>query len=109
MRSSIVYEFVCPDNGCNRDTSHKHCYVGHTQNTLSKRISGHIQSGAILEHFLADHGTRVSRQQLVDNTRIRYTEHDAHRLKILEALVINFESPVLNIQETGQTRILKLY
>ena len=59
--------------------------------------------------FFQEHGDNVTRQQIVDNTRIRFTEHDVHRLKVLEALVIKFESPVLNIQETGQTRILKLY
>ena len=109
MRSSVVYEFICPIDGCHRHNNSKRSYVGHTQCCLSKRLSGHLQEGAIKFHFESEHGANITRSQIVDNTVIRFTEHDVHRLKVLESLVIKLESPSLNIQETGQTRILKLY
>ena len=109
MRSSVVYEFTCPIDGCHRYNNSKRSYVGHTQCCLSKRLSGHLQEGAIKFHFESEHGANITRSQIVDNTVIRFTEHDVRRLKVLESLVIKLESPSLNIQETGQTRILKLY
>ena len=38
-----------------------------------------------------------------------YSENDQRRLEILEALVILFEDPVINRQDTGKKKILKLY
>ena len=111
-RNHVVYEFSCPIIGCYRNAAHKrpNSYVGHTRCSLSHRLSGHQQHGSILDHFTESHGVRITRSQIVDNTRIRYTEQDPIRLKILEALVIKFESPSINSQlEAGVSRILKLF
>jgi hypothetical protein len=108
MKSHVVYMFSCPNNDCRHNE--RNCYIGHTRCTLSHRLSGHQQQGSIHDHFLEKHDTRISRTQIVENTRIRYIEHDPYRLKILEALVIKFESPNLNSQlEAGVSRILKLF
>ena len=42
-------------------------------------------------------------------TKARYYERDVRRLGILEALIIRFEEPELNKQDTGTVRLLKLY
>ena len=42
-------------------------------------------------------------------TKARYYENDYQRLEILEALVIRFEDPLINRQDTGKSKILKLY
>ena len=42
-------------------------------------------------------------------TKARYYQNDYRRLEILEALIIHFEDPVLNQQETGKKKVLKLF
>ena len=42
-------------------------------------------------------------------TKARYYENDVQRLETLEALIIRFEEPVINRQDTGKKKILKLY
>ena len=42
-------------------------------------------------------------------TSIEYVERDVNRLEILEALIINAGDYEINRQDTGKTRILKLY
>ena len=41
--------------------------------------------------------------------KARYYEREVHRLEILEALIIRFEDPELNKQDTGKRKILKLF
>ena len=55
------------------------------------------------------HGRKITRQEIVDNTSIRYIENDVHRLKLLESLLIHFEKPSLNEQQTGSHRMLALF
>ena len=69
----------------------------------------HIQNGAIRKHFEEKHGRNISRQEIVDGTKARYYERELHRLEILESLIIRFEDPELNKQDTGKKRILKLF
>ena len=69
----------------------------------------HLQQGSIKEHFIETHQRKITRTEIVDNTNIRYIEHDTHRLKKLEALIIKFENPSINNQDTGNTRILSLF
>ena len=77
--------------------------------TLSRRISYHLNKGAIVEHFKKCHNTTPSRNCIVENTTIRYKIPDTIRLKIMEALLIKDETPVINRQDTGVTRTLYLY
>ena len=94
---------------CERLPPRRKQYDGLTTNTLSRRLSFHLQSGAIRHHFETKHNTRITRKEIVNWTRIRYQVRDTNRLKILEALIINAEDPELNRQDTGKVRILKLY
>ena len=108
-KCNLVYQFTCPcPDGCIRPND-KSCYIGHTTCTLSRRLSYHLQNGAIKDHFANFHGRKITRDEIVQNTKVRYFESDRFRLKILEALIIKIEQPCLNVQETGQTRILKLF
>ena len=108
-RSSLIYQFECPFDGCVHPIYGKQRYVGHTRCTLSRRLSMHLMNGSIKEHCFEKHNCKISRSQIVDNTSIRYYESDPVRLRILEALVIKFEKPCINSQETGLNRILRLY
>ena len=58
-------------------------------------------------HAQTVHGRKITRKEIVEKTRCY--QNDKRRLEILEALVIHFEEPVINRQDTGKKRVLKLY
>ena len=84
-------------------------YSGLTTCTLSRRLTGHLQNGAIKSHSIEKHGRKITRAEIVEMTKARYYVNDFQRLEILEALIILFEDPVINRQDTGRKRILKLF
>ena len=108
-RCNVVYEFHCPANECIHSTPHGQRYIGHTVCTLSRRLSMHLQGGSIMDHFQQAHGRKITRAEIVDNTSIRYIEHDVCRLRVLESLLICIEKPELNEQLTGLRKTLKLF
>ena len=108
-KSSLIYEFICPHDECIHRKPHKASYIGETVCTLSRRLTGHLQNGSIKDHFEHCHGMNLTRDILVNNTSIRFMEKDTIRLKILESLVIKFEAPSINSQETGARRVLHLF
>ena len=59
-----------------------------TQNTLSKRLTFHLEQGSTLEHFRKYHHEKLTRYILTDNTRIIARENKGHGLLIKEALHI---------------------
>ena len=107
-KTDVVYDFCCPMDECFRSVP-KQRYIGHTVCSLSRRLSMHLQNGAIREHFEQVHGRKITRNEIVDNTVIRYIERDKRRLLILESLLIKFEFPTINLQITGNQRVLKLF
>ena len=60
-------------------------------------------------HALEKHGRKITRQEIVAMTKPRYFQNDVKRLETLEALIISKEDPLINRQDTGKTRTLKLY
>ena len=76
---------------------------------MSRRLSIHLQTGAIRQHSEEIHGVRITRKEIERFTRVRYQQRDSNRLEILEALIINAEDPQINKQDTGKVRTLKLY
>ena len=107
-KCSVVYEFKCPMNEC-LHSNHGQRYIGETVCSLSRRLSMHLQNGSIQDHFQNKHDRKITRQEIVDNTIIRYVEHNVSRLKTLESLLICFERPEINEQCTGMRRILRLF
>ena len=84
-------------------------YIGMTQNTLSKRLTFHLQQGSILEHFRNYHHEKLTRNILTNNTKIIDRENKRHGLLIKEALHIQEKSPEINIQNNNFTNVLKLF
>ena len=76
---------------------------------MSRRLTFHLQDGAVQRHHREAHKEKVTRKEIETCTKIRYQERDTNRLEILEALIIHFEDPVINRQDTGKIRVLKLY
>ena len=60
-------------------------------------------------HFIEKHGRKPTRKEIVDMTKARYYLDDIQRLETLEALIILFEEPALNRQDTGRKKVLKLF
>ena len=87
---NVVYHFSCPVQGCSQD------YVGMTTTRLSKRISCHVQEGAIHNHMTRTHNRRPTRDQIIQNTTIIDRQTDNKRLRFLEALHILEMKPSIN-------------
>ena len=107
--TNVIYDFNCQKDECLHLNQPKTTYTGATTCTLSRRISLHLQNGAILSHSEGIHRTKPTRKDFEEWTKIRYIERDTNRLFILEALIIRQEDPFLNLQDTGKKRTLKLF
>ena len=108
-KSRVIYQYSCPYDVCKRHPSINNSYIGFTTMKLTRRLSYHLSSGAIVKHSQQIHSKKVSRDELVENTITRYLIQDCRRLEILESLLIYHEKPELNLQDTGFSRKLHLY
>ena len=103
QQTGTVYKFECPLQHNIPQT-----YIGHSQTTLFRRLSYHLNKGSIRSHFFSQHNIRPTIDMLTDNTTIIATANDKIRLCIKEALMILQHSPSINIQYDNFTTILKL-
>ena len=87
---NVVYQYRCPVQGCSHD------YIGMTTTRLSKRISCHVQEGAINNHMKRLHNRRPTRDELIQAIEILDHEPDNRRLRFLEALHILEKKPTIN-------------
>jgi hypothetical protein len=108
-RTNLIYDFTCSIDACKHLPLRQVRYSGLTTCTLSKRLSFHLQNGAIRKHCESAHGRPITRDELVSMTKARYYVRDVRRLEILEALIIRLEDPEVNKQDTGKKRVLKLH
>ena len=108
-RTRLVYDFNCQKDECKHLPITQTRYTGITTCQLTRRLTLHLQNGALLAHSQQKHNAKITRKEIVDWTKTRYYENDIRRLEILESLIIRIEDPVLNRQDTGKKRILKLY
>ena len=111
--TNVVYKFTCPLGGSIPYHPNVHNYVGHTETSLSRRLSCHLtdEHSAIFKH-LKCHVNNVTplRDVVVKNTVVLYRESCKKRLLLLEALVIKDEMPVLNrIRFNKGLRILDVF
>ena len=104
FETNVIYEFNCPFPNCQSEK-----YIGMTQNTLSRRLTLHAQSGSICKHFQDRHKAKPNREQLTDNTKIIEKATNRHHLKIKEALLILKRNPSINKQYDNFENILKLH
>ena len=110
VNQNLIYEHICNIGECAHQTNRSDVtYIGLTTCTLSRRLTYHLQNGAIKEHGLNKHGRKPTRDEIVKMTKTRYYESDQQRLETLEALMILKEDPSINRQETGRKRVLKLF
>ena len=85
-------------------------YIGLTTCTLSRRLTYHLQNGSIKKHHEYQcKNSNLNRPKIVENTKIRYRINDLRKLGIMESILIKFEKPKINEQDTGNHRILQLW
>ena len=99
--TNVVYEYQCNHEDC-KLRSPKVNYIGHTTTTLSRRLTCHLQSGALQQHHQEVHQQPISREELVDGTNIITEERSRRRLRVLEAVLIRERLPTLNTQRDCQ-------
>ena len=98
--TNVVYAFKCTHGDCKLRPNAR--YIGQTTTTLSRRLTMHLQSGAIANHMRDAHDRNLTRQELTENTEILAHEHGRKRLIILEACYIRALTPSLNTQQDIQ-------
>ena len=108
-RANLIYDFRCSIDECAHRKRSERTYSGMTTCTKSRRLTYHLQSGAIKMHAQTTHGRKITRKEIVEMTETRCYQNDKRRLEILEALIIHFEDPEINRQDTGRKKVLKLY
>ena len=84
-------------------------YVGNTQNTSSTILTMHLENGAIEDIFQQTHDMTLSRNTIVDCTKITREIIDITRLQIAEAVITFSHDPLISRQDTGKTRTLNLF
>ena len=108
QQTNLIYEYKCVQDEC--EHLPEVSYVGLTTTTLSRRITMHLGSGAPKSHTECSHPQlSLSRNAMVENTKIIRKENDMRRLQIYEALIIQEKCPKINNQDTGSSRTLKLF
>ena len=85
QRSHLVYQYTCTTGNCAALPS---TYIGMTTTKLSRRLTLHLANGAPKKHSEEVHDVRLTREMIVQGTKILQHNNDHHRLQILEALII---------------------
>ena len=69
----------------------------------------HLGNGAIKDHFQQTHDVTLTSNYIVDCTNITRRESDGIRLQIAEVVFILSDAPLINRQDIGKTRTMKLF
>ena len=93
--TNIVYKFECTVGTCR---GRKIDYIGLTTTSLKKRMENHRYNGAIHMHFKQAHDRRPKTGELLENSKVLHRVDNYHRLAITEAVSIELQKPLLNIQ-----------
>ena len=84
-------------------------FIGLNTTTLSRRLKMHQASGGPKQHALENHNLTLTRDDLVNNTKIFFNEFNHNKLSIIDALLIRKLQPSINNQSTVINRTLKLF
>ena len=95
QRSHLVYEYTCTTGNC---AALPNSYIGMTTTRLSRRLTLHLANGAPKKHTEETHRAKLTREMIVEGTKILYYNNDHRRLQILEALTIKEKNPSMNSQ-----------
>ena len=63
-KTNVVYKFKCKKSDCEHLLPRKTINWGLTTDTTSRRLSFHLQNGAIQKHCKAKHGSMITRKEM---------------------------------------------
>ena len=101
--SHVVYKYVCEE--CEPSMF----YVGYTTTTLKQRALAHTQNGSIKNHNKEKHNRKIKTADVIPCMQTIFKSPLKIELQIAEAIFIKKESPPLNNQQEGDTRILRIF
>ena len=104
--SNVVYKINCPVEDCELP---KPYYIGQTQNSISRRMTEHLQNGSMKDHMINSHKNILTRPEIVKNVSCVKIFDNVKKQKIYEALLILKDKPSINKQNEDFSNILKLY
>ena len=104
-QSNVVYSFKCSEDSFNAS------YVGYSTNELSTRIKQHRYSqSSIYKHYVTDHDESPTKYDVLkDCFSIIYKIQDTTSVKIAEAVMIKNLCPLINVEYSDTTNLLKLF
>ena len=104
-RSNVVYNFTCNEDACSAS------YIGYTAQTLVNRIKQHrYKSSSICKHYMHDHDKLPPPLSEFKNSfKIIFSAEHVVNLKIVEAILIKSEKPIINIKFNELYDLLQLY
>ena len=70
-RTNLIYDFECKIDECAHQNRSDVTYSGLTTCTLSRRLTYHLQNGAIKNHCITVHGRKITRKEIVEMTTLR--------------------------------------
>ena len=103
--TNVVYKFNISEGST---PQLNHTYIGMTTTTLSRRLTMHLQDGAIKRYFLVN-GYSLNREALVNNTIILMRCNNKKSLEVAESIFIGEFKPNINVQSKNMGGVLKLY
>ena len=80
-----------------------------TQLIHYQRYYQHVQTGAIPHHNKTTHRARPYTRELLESTTVIYKNSSKLNMQIAEALLIKQHKPLLNQQDEGTIRVLKIF
>ena len=92
--TNVIYKFICPNEECSLRPNVN--YIGNTITTLNRRLTMHLNNGAIKYHMATTHNSVLNRELLVDNTKIIKRNSDVNQLQISEAIIIKLTNPTMH-------------
>ena len=78
-RTNLVYDFKCKIDECEHLPQIVTRYSGLPTCTLSRRLTMHLQHGAIKDHALQKHKRKITRKEIEEMTKILYFERKTIR------------------------------
>ena len=69
-KTNAIYQFQCKKDDCEHLPPRSGAYTGLTKCTVSRRLSIHLQTGAIRQHCEQIHGVRITRKEIERFTRM---------------------------------------
>ena len=103
--SHVVYRYTCNKEECQP----LQFYIGYTTTALKQRMTCHTQQGSIKDHHLTTHNHRVRTAEIMQSTEVIFRSQEKHELIVAEALLIKENSPPINSQREGETRVLQIF